>query len=134
MIRGNNYTFATSKASHSFECFDSNKIFYSPSGGASSRQTRKGLLFLYPCVEGKINTSAQDFKATTGGRNKVAKCSPKEKSTLPRRPILQEYFSRLTHAVIDVRTFETEPVQSSKTEGMSKDKSALLILNRMPNQ
>jgi len=44
--------------------------------------------------------SVQGFKATTAGRNTVAKCSPKVESTLPRRPILQEYSTRFTIAVI----------------------------------
>lgn len=94
------FIFATVKAHHSYECLTGDKDFKSPSGGASARQTRKGLLFLYPCVDGIINASAQVLKPATGGRNTAGKCSPKERSTLPRRPKLQKYLSRLTSAVL----------------------------------
>lgn len=45
MIRGNNYTFTTSKASHSFECFGNRKDFLTPDRGGCSPQTGQGFSF-----------------------------------------------------------------------------------------
>lgn len=95
----NVYTFATSKVSHSLSALVSDKTFRPLTGEGAHPKLVRGRLFLY--LSGREqDTSGIGQKATTGGRNTVAKCSPKERSTLPRRPKLQKYLSRLTSAVL----------------------------------
>lgn len=50
--------------------------------------------------DGTKTPAKEETKAQTGGRSIRAKCSPMERSTLPRRPILQKYLSRPKDAVL----------------------------------
>lgn len=70
--------------------------FLNPVGGWLARLPSQGF-----CFVGGIKTLAQDLsKAQTRGRSIRAKCSPMERRTLPRRPILQKVLSRPKDAVL----------------------------------
>ena len=71
--------------------------FFGPVGGMEATHELDRASF---CPDGNKTAGGKNRKATTAGRNTVAKCSPMEKSTLQRGPIPQELFSRLTNAVL----------------------------------
>jgi hypothetical protein len=89
-----------------------------------------------PPVEGSLffvgseNTLGHQVRAvrSTRGCNKI-KCSPKERSTLPRRPNLQEYLSRTEDAVF-AQGLSRRISSSQASEGSAEDKSALLFLRQ----
>lgn len=93
-----NFTFATSKVRHSLSALITGKeIIRTLSGEPAHGELDRVRCFWTE----SINASENRNKPATGGRNKAGKCSPKKRSTLPRRPKLQEYLFRLINAVLN---------------------------------
>ena len=73
--------FVPLKVDHSLSALTNRRDFLPLSGACVHHKLLRGLLFVGNKTAGKAK-----LKATTAGRNTVAKCSPMERSTLQRGP------------------------------------------------
>lgn len=91
--------------------------FFKPSRGLLPVHEPRGFCFM-----GGINYAGiRQQKARTRGRSILAKCSPKERDTLPRGPIPQKQFSRPTNAVITLGlSIDAQYATQWKNKGRSR--------------
>lgn len=127
----NAYIFAGVDGPPAFAASTAECRFFEPTGGVQGTHKLGGFCFM----GGIRRWHKRISKARTRGRSKLAKCSPKERSTLPRGPITPRVsFQTNERGVTLGLSIDAQYATQWKKEGRSRPESALLNLLTNPKR